>query len=195
MKITAGKIITVFMAMIIIMCQCTVSASAETIYRDAFSFCELYTQRLMNFEKSTNSEIADISDYYFNEINAPLGTVNCCAGSISLNPDDWSVSEFMTEIYASYGTNPTRIMSAIIAISCLEYNVSDETTLKYIKKTDPITMAYSIYSEHMSMYTTSIGIRKLDKNEPVKVYEGNYTYYLRYFKASSDTEIIYLIAK
>lgn len=174
-------------------------AMAETTRRDVFSFCEIYAERLTEFEAYSGMEIATISDNYFNDLS-DKDYISCCAGSIAL--EHWSIKEFQTELFTSYSNDNTALLvSAIIASSALEYGTGDlYPELKYLEKSTPVEIMTNVFAENIVECLSGKGLEKLIESKSVQVYKGNYTYRLDYYESKSpisgkSVQIIYLVAE
>lgn len=196
------KMLAVVLALVLMI---PASGFADKKYVYALTFCELYTQRILEMESYLNLSVSNVGlepyiDPYLKKDDNSIIVADCSAGTLYMRKDDLKIVEW-SDIFIMFNDNQDsynrRISSCSAAISALEYDVAEASILK-LKGYDPATYVFQnilsgiIYDKNILDKAFSVG--------NVLVYEGKYKYYLdgqmmdRY-NSPEKIKVIFITAK
>lgn len=184
-------------------------AYAETTHkRGVIEFSELYMYRLMKLQYESELEFdICILEPYSTPMSISDDTIllNSVAGSMEISTIDYTVNNVVMtflDLNDSDEENEKKAMSCITAISALEYNESDELMLRVNAKLNggsetAIEEAFRVFTDELSDVIVDAMAEALETKKEVKVYSGNYDYYIAYNsgkRADKEFEYYYLVA-
>ena len=185
------------------------SAYAEATHRrGVIEFCELYMYRFMKLQHDSDLEYSiHVLEPYSPPMSFDDHTVllNSVAGSMEVNTTDYTVSGItmtFVDLNDTDEKNEQNAMSCMMALSALEYNETDELKLRVNSKLSGVAEtaaeeALRLLTEELSNGIVDAMAEAVDTGKEVKVYSGNYDYYIAYNagkRADGDFEYFYLIA-
>jgi len=162
---------------------------------DAFSFCELYIERALEWQQTKKFEVVEIRDNYNGFISEFLPPsdyleVQCAAGFLSIDPSDYSLHEFQTPlIVVSYDKEEAQrlILSAIMAMSALEYTKGDDSLMRITNGTTAANKMYDIFTREVIPKLNDVTFGSLLAGNEYEIYRGNYIYTLTYYDMSDSS--------
>lgn len=185
------------------------SVCAEATHkRGVIEFCELYMYRFMKLQRDSD---LDYSIHVLEPHALPMSfddntvLLNSVAGSMEVNTTDYTVSSItmtFVDLNDSDEENEQNAMSCMMALSALEYNETDELKMRINSKLHggadtAAEEALRLLTDELSDSIVDGMEEAIDTGKEVKVYSGNYDYYIAYNagkRADGDFEYFYLIA-
>lgn len=198
--------------------QNSTSHAEATQKRNVIEFCELYMYRYLKYQYE-NGLALDIHVYTHNpnydtqdlemwsSVNPDETTLHmhCTAGSLIVSTKDYTVNSItmvFVDINATDEDNLQYVMRSMMALSALEYNETDEALLRIQSVQNggsetAIMEAIRLLTDEISNNIEDAMQKAIDTGEEVKVYSGNYDYYIAHVDGIStdNFEYIYLIAR
>lgn len=183
----------------------SVSASATTTddseKRNAFEFCELFTERIDDtFEKYGYEWEAPSFSYHDSsvmEMGANARFVTTAAGSVTVSTDTFRINDgifLYMDLDADTEENFQHLLECCVAISALEYGRDEvmkfelENLLDSSVSTDPVARAIDLWSESVEPILNSKKSMVAILNGSYQVvYTGKYTYYLSYSESEGQS--------
>lgn len=171
---------------------------------DAFQFCELYVERLIELENTMGIDIQTIGtgsilamkDFYKN--TEGLLYADCSGGDILFNSEDYKIEKWNT-LYFYLDDDKDKltknILKAALAVSVLEYDHIDELYMRYLDNRSPALIVYENILYPMSENLDAIIAESKESKIPVKVYEGKYDYYLQYLNSGENKGMVVISAE
>ena len=192
------------------------SAYAEATHRrGVIEFCELYMYRFMKMQREADLDYSiHILEPYSSPRNLGSDTIllNSVAGSMEVSTEDYTVKSITlhyVDLHDTDQNNEQTGLSCIVAFSALEYNEMDELELRvnanlYGGSGTAVEEAIHIFTDYLSDTFIDAMNRARDTGKEVKIYTGNYDYYVAYNhyvaynpiqQANEQHEYYYLIAR
>ena len=187
LKITA-------LALTFVMLACTASAlpnakSNLTVRVPLAEFTQLFVSRMFEFQDLLSREFdMDLNSSPAINIDGKL-LINTAAGPAYINEDDLTVSSVSSR-YLSYddlSTIDNDLASCILMLSALEYDALQDDLLP-ITGSSPVYEAYMTFSDDISPLINDAAGKAKAELTPVKVYSGNYDYYIVYNEVELEGE-------
>jgi len=171
--------------------------SSEKERRDVFYFIEEYSKRWIK-EAPTDFEFRP-SEQYYNSISPyrieGYISVNCDAGRLLINMDDFTIQEYSTIIcyLGEEEDSGLNVYNSSVAASVLEIDSTDGNFL-YLVGGSPVFQMKDMLWQGINNATGEQFDRLVEKGEEIVIFQGNYTYSIDYYK-NDDSQILWLVAK
>ena len=173
--------------------------SSPTIKRGAFELCQLYAQRLTQYQNDYN---VDYDQLWYQGPGLDYGNgesaISVASGHMVVDKSDYSVNSNSILLYDLDADNEENIKNticAIIALSALEYGYYEEVSSENLTNAgiytpSPVNKALAIYRDEISaILKDGAFVDALRKpEEEIKVYSANYDYYIMYFEYTSSND-------
>ena len=190
------KVVSYLLRAALIVCAIA-SASAETERRSIIEFCQLFQHRvdMLKYEHGYDCNV-----FFTPTSTVQYGTtkeISCAAGEAFVQQDSDAIDRFLTTLFdmdATEDKQQQQIMSAMMALSALEYSQLDDDITIAGEYMLGISQQKNAVEKALSIWTDIIGVKLNDDNvwesifqgEKALVYEGNYDYYITYFEYEHD---------
>lgn len=198
-KLIPSVIAILFLLFIAVPAMSETAQANPTDRRDLIEYVELYMKRITEYQMNNKVDF---------RINPTLNMPPCeengflvfesSGGSAYVSPDDYKVSEVwitLTTSKTDKSASEKEVINAASCIAALEYDGIKESIMN-ITGVGPEEAGYNIVKHMISPIMKTAAQQSFASGEKIKVYSGNYDYYIRCAEYEKENiTIVFLIAE